>query len=287
MIPASPMRQQMSKMSFGVLVRRWRTVRCLSQLDLALEAETSTRHLSCLETGRAQPGREMVLRLAEALRVPLRERNALLVAAGYAPLYRHSGLDAPELEAARRAVELLMAQLEPYPVLVLDRHWNTLKMNSGAKRFLALFPGCDSGAPHNGVRLVFDPRGLRPHIENWEAVGSRIIRRLHGEAADNPSDETLKRFLEELLGYPNVPDRWRMPDLDATLSPFLTIDYRWQNSTIRFFSTLTTLGTPLDVGLQELRIESFFPADEVTRAFLNRLAEEALRAEPPQRPVSP
>src|SRR5215470_5859827 len=121
----------MPDMSFGVLLRRWRAVRHLSQLDLALDAEISTRHLSCIETGRAQPSREMVLRLAEALQVPLRERNALLLAAGYAPLYRHTGLDAPELAAARRAVEFLMAQLEPYPVLVLDQHWNTLKMNAG------------------------------------------------------------------------------------------------------------------------------------------------------------
>jgi len=261
-------------MSFGALLRYWRSVRRVSQLDLSLDAEISTRHLSCVETGRAQPSREMVLRLAEALQVPLRERNALLLAAGYAPLYRHTSLDAPELEAARRAAELLMAQLEPYPVLVLDRHWNTLRMNAGAKRFLALFPGCDSGTPHNGPRLVFDPQGLRPFIENWEVVAARIIRRVQREAADNPSDETLKRFLEELLSYPDVPSRWRMPDFDGAPPPFVTIDYRWKDSTLRLFSTLTTLGTPLDVALQELRIETFFPADEATRTVLNRLAEE-------------
>jgi len=162
----------------------------------------------------------MILRLAEVLQIPLRERNVLLLAAGYAPLYRDAALDAPELEAARRAVDLLMAQFEPYPVLVLDRCWNTLRMNAGAKRFLALFPGCDSGTPHNGPRLVFDPQGLRPFIENWEFVAARIIRRVHGEARDNPADDTLKRFLEELLSYPGVPNRWRMLDLDGTASPF-------------------------------------------------------------------
>lgn len=218
----------------------------------------------------------MVLRLAEALEVPLRERNSLLLAAGYAPLYRHDDLDAPELEAARRAVELQMAQLEPYPVLVLDRYWNTLRMNAGAKRFLGLFPGCDSGTPHNGVRLVFDPQGLRPFIENWEVIAARIIRRVHREAADNPTDETLKRFLEELLSYPGVPSRWQMPDWDGAPPPFLTLDYRWKNSTLRLFSVLTTLGTPLDVALQELRIETFFPADEATGTVVNRLAEGAL-----------
>jgi len=265
----------MPNMNFGVLLRRWRAVRHVSQLDLALDADISTRHLSCVETGRAQPSREMVLRLAEALQIPLRERNALLLAAGYAPLYRRTSLDAPELKAARSAVELLIAQLEPYPVLVLDRYWNTLRMNAGAKRFLGLFPGCDSGTPHNGVRLVFDPQGLRPFIENWEVVAARIIQRVHREAADNPSDETMKRFLAELLSYPDVPSRWRILDLDGAHPPFLTINYRWKNSTLRLFSALTTLGTPLDLALQELRIESFFPADEATRTVLNRLTKEA------------
>ena len=135
----------MPNTNFGVLLRRWRAVRHLSQLDLALNSDISTRHLSCVETGRAQPSREMVVRLAETLQVPLRERNALLLAAGYAPLYRHtdldtSDLDTPEAEAARRAVELFMAQLEPYPVLVLDRHWNTLRMNAGRKALSCPLP---------------------------------------------------------------------------------------------------------------------------------------------------
>jgi transcriptional regulator with XRE-family HTH domain len=258
----------MHNMSFGVLLRSWRAVRHLSQLDLALEADISTRHLSCIETGRAQPSRDMVLRLAETLQVPLRERNALLLAAGYAPLYRQTNLNTPEAEAARRAVELLMAQLEPYPVLVVDRYWNTLRMNTGAKRFLAFFPGCDSVTPHNGVRLVFHPQGLRPFIENWESVAARIIQRVHREAAANPSDETMKSFLEELLSYPDVPSRWRMLDLDSPPPPFLTINYRWKKSTLRLFSALTTFGTALDIALQELRIESFFPADEATRVVL-------------------
>jgi transcriptional regulator with XRE-family HTH domain len=260
-------------MSFGVLLRGWRAVRRLSQLDLALDADISTRHLSCVETGRAQPSREMVLRLAETLQVPLRERNALLLAAGYAPLYRQTnfnapGLDTPEVEAARRAVELLMAQLEPYPVLVVDRYWNILRMNAGAKRFLALFPGCDSVTPHNGPRLVFHPQGLRPFVENWESVAARIIQRVHREAAANPADETMKSFLKELLSYPDVPSRWRMLDPGDAPPPFLTINYRRKKSTLRLFSTLTTFGTALDVALQELRIESFFPADEGTRLVL-------------------
>lgn len=253
--------------SFGLLLRRWRAVRHTSQLALALDADVSTRHLSCIETGRAQPSREMVLRLAEALGVPLRERNALLLAAGYAPLYRQTALDAPEMEAAWQAVDILMRQLEPYPAIVMDQYWNTLRMNAGTTRFLERFP-CDSITPHNGPRLVFHPKGLRPFIENWEIVAARIIQRVHRAVLDSPSDETMKRFLEELLSYPAVPSRWRMPDLDGVPPPFLTIDYRWNSSTLRLFSTVTTFGTPQDVALQEMRIETFFPADETTRAAL-------------------
>jgi transcriptional regulator with XRE-family HTH domain len=167
-------------------------------LNLALDAQISTRHLSCLETSRAQPSREMVLRLAEALQVPLRERNPLLLAA-YAPLYRQTSLDTLEMEAARCAVDLLMAQQEPYPAIVVDRYWNTLRANDGTKRFLALFPGCDSLALGNPVRLVFHPQGLRPFIENWESVAARLIQRVHREAVANPWDDKMKAFLDSQM----------------------------------------------------------------------------------------
>ena len=253
---------------FGVLLRRWRTVRRMSQLDLALDADISTRHLSCIETGRAQPSREMVEHLAEALEIPLRERNALLLAAGYAPLYRQTSLKALEMKAARQAVDFFKHQLEPYPGIVADRYWNTLRMNDGTKRFLERFQICDSVTSHNGVRLVFHPKGLRPFIENWESVAARIIQRVHREVVANPSDDTMKGFFEELLSYPAVPDRWRSLDLNCAPPPFLTINYKWNNSTLRLFSTLTTFGTAQDISLQELRIESFFPADEATRIAL-------------------
>jgi hypothetical protein len=208
----------------------------------------------------------MVLRLAEALQVPLRERNVLLLAAGYAPVYRQTCLDAPEMEAARRAVDLLLMQQEPYPGIVIDRYWNALSMNAGTKRFLAFFPGCDSVKPRNVIRLVFHPKGLRRFIENWERVAARLIQRVHREVAANSSDQTMKCFLEELLSYPDVPGRWRSINFDDIPSPFLTIDYKWNNSTLRLFSTVTTFASAQDVALQELRIESFSPADETTRA---------------------
>ena len=250
------------------MLRRWRGVRRVSQLNLALDADISTRHLSCLETGRAQPSKEMVVRLAEALQVPLRERNALLLAAGYAPLYRQTQLDEPEMEVARQAVEFLLKQQEPYPAVVVGRYWNTPKANQAARRFLALFPECNSVSPRNGIRLIFHPRGLRPFIEDWESVASRLLQRVHREVAANPWDKTMKDFPEELLAYPGVPSRWNTLNLEGSPLPFLTINYKYKNRTLRLFSTITTFGTPQDVALQELRIESFFPADEPTRSFL-------------------
>jgi hypothetical protein len=203
-------------------------------MSLALDADISTRHLSCVETGRAQPSREIVLRLAETLQVPLRERNDLLLAAGYAPVYRHTDLDTPEMEGARRAVDFLLQQQEPYPVIVVDRYWNTLKMNSGTRHFLARFPVCESVKPHNGPRLVFHPKGLRPHIENWESVAARIIQRVHRKVTANPSDQTMKCFLEELLSYPAVPSHWHVPDLCG--SPPLRSE--WINLVLQFIDIL-------------------------------------------------
>jgi transcriptional regulator with XRE-family HTH domain len=257
-----------AKAYFGSLLRQWRTDRRVSQLTLGLEASISTRHLSCMETGRAQPSKEMVLRLAEALQIPLRERNTLLLAAGYSSHYRETSLDAPEMEEARQAVHILLKQHEPYRVIVTDRYWNTLRMNSGMKNFFGRFPIDDSIRPHNGVRFVFHPKGLRPFIENWESVAARIIQRLHREVAANPADETMQCFLEELLSFPAVPGRWRALDINHSPPPFLTINYKWNNSALRFFAAATTFGTAQDVALQEMRIETFFSADEATRAAL-------------------
>ena len=253
----------------GAWLRRWRKTRGISQLALSLEAEVSMRHLSCVETGRSRPSKELVLRLADVLHVPLRERNLLLVAAGYAPAYRETGLDAPELSRAWQAVELLLAQHEPHPTIVLDRHWNLLKANAGTLRFLALFlPPCSGPGPRNALRLMFDPAGLRPFVENWNEVAQSLIQRAHREVADNPSDVGAKALLDELVGYPGVPPQWRVADLERAPAPLLVTSYRHNGTSLRLFSTITTFGTPQDVTMQELRIESFFPADDATRQAL-------------------
>ena len=175
----------LDEVGFGPLLRRWRTRRRLSQLDLAVEAGVSTRHLSFIETGRAQPSREMVLLLARALDVPLRDRNDLLTMAGYAPIYRATSLEAPAMAQVRRALDFILRQQEPYPALVLDRHWNVLRVNDGSARVQAVFLDPKAVAelgPPNAMRLMFHPSGFRPYIVNWEPTAASLIQWLHRDA---------------------------------------------------------------------------------------------------------
>jgi transcriptional regulator with XRE-family HTH domain len=257
----------------GDLLKQWRERRRLSQLALAIEAEISSRHLSFLETGRSRPSREMVLLLAEVLDVPPRARNDLLAAAGYAPIYRESSLDAPEMAGFRRALDFLLRQQEPYPAIVLDRYWNILLGNEGTARFMELFMDAAAvdalGAP-NGLRLICHPEGLRRYILNWEWTAAALIQWLHRDLLRS-ADVGQQLLLEELLAYPDVPRNWRTLDLDAPSAPFLTIEMQKGDTHLKFFTTLTTLGTPYDITLHELRIESFFPADESTDLALRRL----------------
>jgi len=250
----------------GRLIQHWRHVRKKSQLTLALQAGVSARHLGFLEVGRANPSREMVLLLAGVLDVPLRERNALLLAAGYAPIYAETGLDAPEMRHARTAIGLILEHQEPYPAVVMDRHWNILTSNSAASHFFGQFLTLPSGGPPaNIVRLMFDPAGLRPFVANWESVAEALIQRIHREAVGRVSDAGTADLLNEVLAYPGVPAKWRLPDLLAPFPrPYLAVQFRKGQEAWDFFSTVTTLGTPLDVTLQEIRIECFFPADEQT-----------------------
>jgi transcriptional regulator with XRE-family HTH domain len=243
-------------------------------LGLALQAGVSARHLGFLEIGRSRPSREMVLLLAGVLDVPLRERNALLLAAGFAPVYRETGLEAPALGQARKALELILRHQEPYPAVVMDRHWNVLTSNGAAVRFFGeLVPPPEPGRRANVIRSMFDPAGLRPYVANWEAVAEALVQRIHREAVGGVPDEGTSALLEEILAYPGVPARWRSPDLLAAApGPYLSVMFRKGDLAMDFFSTVTTLGTPLDVTLQEMRIESFFPADERTEAAARRLA---------------
>lgn len=251
--------------AFGDVMREWRGVRGMSQLDLALTAGISTRHISFIETGRSQPSRAMVLRLAETLDLPLRERNRLLIGAGFAPRYRESGLQHEDLAPVCRALDLILRSHEPFPAFVLDRNWNILRANLAHRRLLSmLLPEAAGREPINAMRLALDPGMLRPMISNWEWVahllGHRIRRQMR--MPDIAPDE--RRKFEEILDYPGVLDAMeeaRAP-LDAAVVIPLQIALHGQR--LSWFSTIATIGTPQDVTLDEIRIESLFPADEET-----------------------
>ena len=257
---------------FGVHLRHWRTHRRLSQLDLAQEAEVSTRHLSYVETGRAAPSREMVLRLAERLEVPLRERNALLVAAGFAPMYRQRSLDDPAMASARRAVDLVLKGHEPFPALAVDRHWNLVAHN-------ALVPMLMAGAapelvkpPINVLRLSLHPDGLASRIANLAQWRAHLLERLQQQIAAT-GDTALQALHDELEAYPTPQVSHDTPAVDTELSGVVVpFQLATPNGVLSFISTTTIFGTPVDVTLQELAVESFFPADAQTAAALTALA---------------
>ncbi len=258
--PASPAN------GIGKLLREWRAVRHLSQLDLALEAGVSARHLSCVETGKAQPSRDMIDKLADALDLPLRERNALLVAAGFAPKYRESSLASTQLAPIRRAIDFMLEQQEPYPAFVLNRYWDVLATNRATTRAFQRLRG---GPPlhANVLRQIFDPADMRPLIVNWDEVAGNVIGHLHAQVAASPADAKAQALLEEILTYPDIPASWHARGPDAAPLPILTAAFRAGATELHFFSTFTTFGTPWDITLDELRIESMFPADEATAAW--------------------
>lgn len=255
----------------GQLLREWRGMRRLSQLDLALEANVSARHLSYVETGKAQPSRDMVTRLADVLDMPLRERNALLIAAGYAPTYRETSLSTAPMAPVRRALEFILEHQNPFPAFVMNRYWDVQMTNDA---LLALFSLLKEGGPKhsNILRQVFDPADMRPIVANWEEVAGDLIRHLHNEIAAAPSDTKLRELLDEVLSYPDVPAQWRTREPSMTALPLLTTIFRAGDLELHFFSTLTTFGTTRDVTLDELRIEAMFPVDEATASRCREIA---------------
>jgi transcriptional regulator with XRE-family HTH domain len=246
----------------------------MSQLDLAGEADISGRHLCFLETGRAQPSREMVRLLAGVLDLSLGDENAMLLAAGYAPAYGERTLDAPELEHVRRALDFILGQQEPFPALVVDGGWNTVMLNQGARRIFRLFQDPSALPPEqarNAMHAICHPGGMRRHIANWEEFAGPLIQTLHREAAGG-TNAAAARLRDELLAYPGMPRGWKIPDPHAPAPPVLTMRLRKDDLSLAFFSTLTTLATPRDVMLEHLRIECFYPADRVTEETARRLA---------------
>jgi transcriptional regulator with XRE-family HTH domain len=259
---------------FAQSLRYWRARRGYSQLRLSTESGISQRHISFLESGRSQPSRELILRLGNALDIPLRQRNAMLLAAGFAPAYRERSLTDPELGAVRQALDFMLAQQAPYPALVVDRLWNLVMLNQPARRLMGWLLGLPPSQPLpaegvNVVRLMLDPHGIRPCLANWQEVCADLLHWVQREAmADGPGSEAT-RLLESLLDLPGVRQAARTVNLDSHALPFMTVALRKDDTELRLFTTIATLGTPRDVTVHELRIESFFPADADTAAWFN------------------
>ncbi|CAG4895685.1 hypothetical protein R69919_02043 [Paraburkholderia gardini] len=253
----------------GDLLRYWRDVRGVSQLDLSLEAGVSQRQISFIESGRSAPGRETLLTLAQTLDVPLRERNALLLAAGYAPVYSEAPWNAQEMHSVIRALERVVRQHEPFPAIVMDRHWNVLMTNDAALRFFNHFIDMASReGPRNMLHLIFDPQGMRPFVADWDNVSRSLLQRVYRESVGHVIDDNTTRLLDELLAYPDVPPDWkthRAPTATPTM-PVIPLGFVSEGVVLRYFSMVTSVGTPQTVAAQELRLECMFPADDATEA---------------------
>lgn len=261
--------------SVGDHLREWRQRRRLSQLDLAVDAEISTRHLSFLETGRSRPSRDMVLRLAERLDVPLRERNMLLVSAGFAPVFPERTMSDPALAAARRAVDLVLKGHEPHPAIAIDRHWTLIAHNRLVPLLMAMADAELRKPPINVLRLSLHPKGLAPRIANLAEWREHLLTRLRRQI-DVTADPVIVDLMRELSGYPK-PRSPHPVSRNAEHDAGVVVPLRLAtpNGVLSFISTTTVFGTPIDITLSELALETFFPADAATGDALHQMAKNA------------
>lgn len=259
-------------MPFGVLLRRWRAQRRMTQTDLALAAESSTRHLSCLETGKAQPSREMITRLAEYLDIPLRDRNTLLLAAGFAPTFPERSVAG--LEAAKAAIDSVLQAHKPYPSFAVDRHWNVVLSNSALPQ---LYESCAADLlrkPVNAVRLILHPAGMGPRILNfaaWRAYTLSILR----QQLQTRADPVIKGLVAEVAAYPVPPDSEPLDSFNAAQCLATPLRIATRLGVISFLNTVTVFGNPNDVTLSELALEMLFPADDKTVGIVRTMVEES------------
>jgi transcriptional regulator with XRE-family HTH domain len=267
---ATTTRRAAARLPLREILRHWRQLRRQSQLDLSLAAGMSQRHLSFIESGRTQPSRQAILDIATALRMPFRETNLLLAAAGYVASYPEPSWDAPELAPVRRALERVLQQHEPWPAVVMDRHWNILMTNAAAPRFYGSFIDLEQRqGPRNVLHLMFDPAGLRPFLANWEITVRELFQRVYRECIGGVVDGRTRTLLDELSRYPDIQPEWKLPDDDrdgARHLPVLPVSFVYQGRLLHYFSMISTVGTPQCVTAQEFRIECLYPADEATEA---------------------
>jgi transcriptional regulator with XRE-family HTH domain len=273
MVVQNVISQDVANGHFSSLLKHWRNVRRLTQIELAGDANVSARHLCFLETGRAQPSREMVQLLGSALDLPLEERNALHVAAGFVPPYGDRGLAADNLQHVRQALDFILRQQEPYPGIVIDGRWDVRIRNQASGRLFKAFREAfemESGLADNAMHVVFHPKGLRQFIVNWDEFAGHLIQVLHREVAQG--GRAAAQLLDEIMSYPGLLAEWRFPRDSAASSPVMTMQLRKGDLRLAFFSTFTTLAMPTDAALQKLKIECFYPADSATAEKARELA---------------
>ena len=257
----------------GTLLSEYRKKNRLSQLDLSLLADVSSRHISFIETGRTQPSRAMLLRLADVLDLPHKDSNLLLHSGGFAATYTELDIESEEMAPVRAALNLILENHNPYPAVVMDGNWNMLMANQSQQQFLIQIAGNKPLPTNNILEAVFSEDGFRPYIANWEEVASHLLRRLRKQvlAYSNPQQEALYK---RLLGM-SPPQNWPQPDKSGDDGPMLTVDFKIGEHTLSLFSTLSQFGTALDIGMQELLIESYFPANDFSKQFFSELSREA------------
>ncbi len=250
----------MATQAVGDLLRHWRQERGKSQLDLSLDAAVSQRHVSFVESGRSVPSRELLMRLAQTLDVPLRERNLLLLAAGYAPIYSEGALGAEEMTLVRRAVVRMLDQQEPHPGLVLDRYWNVVANNQAAPRLFGSLMDLETWPrPRNLLHLMLSPKGLRPHIADWEQVAAGLLSRVEREAIGHRVDAQMQALLEQVRAYPGVRGLGAVRPSESPVLPITFVKGKERRS---YFSLVTTVGVPQSIAAQELRVECMYPVED-------------------------
>ncbi|MDA0823481.1 MAG: helix-turn-helix domain-containing protein [Proteobacteria bacterium] len=262
--------------SFGGLLKSWRATRKISQLDLSLISDVSQRHVSFLESGRARPSQQMVVQLSEALEVPLRDRNALLQAAGFAPYYRHRSLDDLDMSPVRDALSRMLEHHAPYPAIVVDREFNLMMENRPFTNLLGLFAdphdlwqACCANGPPNLLRLTFHPQGARPFIRNFNEIAPLLLQRAWRETLVNGG--ATHQFINELRNDPTLPTTWHNPDPILTPPPVMPLVIGRGELSLSLFTMISTFGTPRDVTTDEIRVEAFFPADDASESVLREL----------------
>lgn len=275
--------QDSSKGELGRLLRHWRDIRGKSQIDLSLDTGVSQRHLSFIESGRSAPSRQTLVNIAQALDVPFRDRNELWIAAGFAPIYKEDAWNAEEMGSVTRALDRILCHHEPFPAIVMDRHWNVFMRNASALRFFGAFIDLEAHPePRNLLHLMFDPTGMRPFIINWEEASKALIQRIHREAVGHTLDERTRELLTSLRAYDDIAPSLRSIGASGTepTLPMVPLSFQKDGHVLRYFSMITTVGTPQTITTQELRIESMFPTDEVTEAIHRQLMDSLDKSTP-------